>query len=78
MDGTRLDTIEQIEQFLSARAPIEFSATGDDRERYGHISRVLKRFDYARRSKRDRGVLLRHLQHTSGYSRAQVTRLVTR
>ena len=78
MNEERLGTIEQIEQFLSGSAPIDFSATGDDSERYGHISRVLKRFDYPRRSKRERGVLLRYLGHTSGYSRAQVTRLVTR
>jgi len=78
MNEERLDTIEQVERFLRASAPIEFSAAGNDSERYGHISRVLKRFDYPRRSKRERGVLLRYLQHTSGYSRAQVTRLVTR
>jgi hypothetical protein len=78
MNEERLGTIEQIEQFLSASAPIEFSASGGDSERYGHISRVLKRFDYPRRGKRERGILLRYLQHTSGYSRAQVTRLVTR
>jgi hypothetical protein len=78
MNEERIDTIEQIEQFLDASASIEFSASGDDSERYGHISRVLKRFDYPRRNKRERGVLLKYLQHTSGYSRAQVTRLVTR
>jgi transposase InsO family protein len=78
MNEERICTIEQVEQFLSASAPIEFSATGDDSERYGHISRVLNRFDYPRRSKRERGVLLGYLGRTSGYSRAQVTRLVTR
>ena len=77
MNETRLCTIEQIEQFLSASAQIEFSAHGDDSERYEHISRVLKRFDYPRRSKRERGVLLRYLQLTSGYSRAQITCLIT-
>ena len=41
MNEERLCTIEQIEQFLSASASIEFSASGDDSERYGHISRVL-------------------------------------
>ena len=76
MNETQLCTIEQIEQFLSASAPVEFSAAGDDSERYGHISRVLKRFDYPGRKKRERGVLLNYLRHTSGYSRAQVTRLV--
>lgn len=42
-------------------------------ERYAHINRV---FDYSRRGRHDRGVLLRYIQHTSGYSRAQATRLV--
>jgi hypothetical protein len=35
MNETRLCTIEQIERFLSASDPIEFSASGDDMERYG-------------------------------------------
>ena len=78
MNEARLTTIEQIEQFLNASSSIEFSAADDDGERYGHITRVLTRFDYPGRQKRERGVLLRYLQHTSGYSRAQVTRLVTR
>ena len=76
MNETRLCTIEQIEQFLGASAQIDFSAHGGDLERYAHIADVLKRFDYHQRDKHDRGVLLRYLQHTSGYSRAQLTRLV--
>ena len=76
MNETRLCTIEQIEQFLSASAQIEFSAHGDDAQRYEHISRVLKRFDYPRQGKREKGVLLKYLRHTSGYSRAQITRLI--
>jgi hypothetical protein len=46
-----------IEQFLSASNSIEFSAAGDNGERYGHISRVLTRFDYPGRNKRERSVL---------------------
>lgn len=68
MNDTRLCTIEQIEQFLGASAQIDFSAHGGDLERFG----------YHQRGKRERGVLLRYLQHTSGYSRAQVNRLVGR
>lgn len=78
MDESQLRTIEQIEQFLAASAKVAFAAHGGDMERYAHISRVLKRFDYPRRNKHERGVLLRYLQHTSDYSRAQVTRLVAR
>ena len=76
MDESQLRTIEQIDQFLIASADVAFTAHGGDVERYAHISRVLQRFDYPRCSKHDRGVLLRYLQHTSGYSRAQITRLV--
>ena len=76
MNESRLSTIEQIEQFLSASSQGEFSAHGGHAERYEHISRLLQRFDYSLRKRRERGVLLRYLQHTIGYSRAQVTRLV--
>jgi intergrase/recombinase len=59
MDESQLRTIEQIEQFLGASAEVAFAAHCDDVERYAHISRVLKRFDYPRCNKHDRGVLLR-------------------
>ena len=78
MDESRLSTIGQIEEFLSASTQVEFSAHSGDTERYAHISRVLRRFDYPRRNKRERGVLLAYLRHISGYSRPQLTRLVTR
>ena len=64
LDEERLSTIEQIEQierFLSASSEIEFLAAGGDGERYEHISHVLKRFGDPGRTKRERGVLWRHL-----------------
>ena len=80
MNETRLTTIAQIKEFLDASRQVEFSAHGGggDAERYAHISRVLRRFDYPRRDKTERGVLLAYLRHTSGYSRSQLTRLVAR
>ena len=77
MNDSKLRTIEQIELFLSSSIEVEFSMHGDDPARYAHISRVLKRLDYPRRNKRERGVVLRYLQRTSRYSRSQLTRLVT-
>jgi transposase InsO family protein len=76
MDESRLNTIGQIKEFLKASSQIAFSAHGNDVQRYAHISRVLKRFDYPRLSKSDKGVLRTYLCHTSGYSRAQITRLI--
>jgi transposase InsO family protein len=82
MDETRLRTIEQLQQFLSATPEVAFTApragSAADNQRYEHISRVLARFDYPRRNKRERGVVLAYLRRTSGYGRAQLNRLVAR
>ena len=78
MNETRLTTIAQIQEFLNACSVVAFTPSGDDVERYAHISRVLKRLDYPRLGKADKGVLLRYLRLTSGYSRQQLTRLVQR
>jgi hypothetical protein len=80
MDESRLRSIAQLQEFLSATAQVAFSAeataNANDAQRYVHISRVLLRLDYAHLGKHDRAVVLAYLRHTSGYSRAQVTRLV--
>ena len=80
MNETKLRTIAQLQDFLKATPEVSFSRVGkeEDGQRYAHISRVLKRFDYAQRKKHERGVILAYLQHTSGYSRAQIKRLVAR
>lgn len=76
MNEARLRTIEQIEQFLKGCEQVEFTPYDTDEQRYEHISQVLRRFDYPRRSKVERGTLLEYLRRTTSYSRAQVTRLV--
>jgi len=80
MDETKLRTIAQLQEFLGATPAVKFTlaAGAGDTKRYDHISRVLKRFDYPRRKKGERGVVLAYLRHTSGYSRPQITRLVAR
>ena len=78
MNETKLCTIDQLRDFLRSSADMEFSAHGTDDERYAHISGVLSRFSYPQRSKSDKGVVRAYLARTSGYSRAQVTRLIQR
>jgi hypothetical protein len=60
MNETKLCTIAQLQDFLKATPQVSFSGIGekDDIERYAHISRVLKRFDYPHRKKPERGVVL--------------------
>jgi len=77
MNETQLCTIEQIESFLDASAAIEFLVVGNVSERYEHISRLLKRFDHPGAANAN-AVCCGDLQYTSGYSRAQITRLVAR
>src|ERR1035437_1106761 len=78
MDEAKLRTVAQLQEFLDATQEISFTGTpgNSDSQRYEHISRVLKRFEYPGRSKGERGVVLAYLRRTSGYSRSQITRLV--
>lgn len=80
MDETKLRTIAQLQEFLDATPEVKFTLAAGvgDAQRYEHISRVLKRFEYRQCGKHDRGVVLAYLRHTSGYSRPQITRLVAR
>jgi len=56
MNEAKLCTIAQLQDFLEATPQVSFSGIGekDDSERYAHISRVLKRFDYPHRTKSER------------------------
>lgn len=76
MNESKLSTIELIVQFLAGTLEVTFTKHGDEAAVYQHITRVLKRFDFPRRTKFERGVLLKYLRLTTGYSRAQMTRLV--
>jgi len=80
MDETKLCSIAQLQEFLAATPEVSFTGVSEDgdSQRYEHISRVLRRFDYLQRDKRERGVVLAYLRRTSGYSRTQITRLVAR
>lgn len=77
MNETKLTRIEQLRDFLSGTAEVVFQP-GQDDERYAHIAEVLRRFQYARLKRPDKGVILRYLERTTGYSRQQLTRLVAR
>ena len=50
----------------------------DDEGRYAWVESVLRRFDYRQLARPQRGPVLAYLQRLSGYSRAQITRLVSR
>ncbi|MCW5259254.1 transposase [Verminephrobacter eiseniae] len=78
MDESRLQTISQLRAFLAGTLEVRFCVPDNDDARYAHIVAVAVRLDYAKLKRPDKGVVLRYLQRTSGYSRAQLTRLLMR
>ena len=79
MNETRLTTLEQVRSFLAGTVEVGFCATkGGEDERYRHIAAVLSRFGYRQLRRPDKGLILRYLERTTGYSRQQITRLVKR
>ena len=63
---------------LEGTEALEFRRAEDDAGRYGWIEAVLRRFEYRQLPRGDRAPVLAYLQRLSGYSRAQITRLVSR
>ena len=78
MNEAQVRTLEQVREVLAGTHSLEMRPVADEAGRYAWIEAVLKRFDYRCLKRADRGVLLTYLQRISGYSRAQVTRLVSR
>ena len=78
MNEAQVRTLDQVRQVLAGTQAMEFQAAISDEGRYAWIGIVLKRFDYRRLARADRGAVLAYLQRLSGYSRAQITRLVSR
>ena len=78
MNEAQVRTIEQMRLVLGGTQALEFKQAGDDTGRYAWIDAVLRRVDYCQLVRAERGVVLAYLQRLSGYSRAQVTRLVSR
>jgi transposase InsO family protein len=62
---------------LAATEEVDFQGCGQDEERYRHIEAVLRRFGYGSLKRAEKAVVLRYLERTTGYSRQQMTRLVT-
>ena len=76
MNDAKLHTLDELRAFLNDTVAVGFSV--DTPERYDFITRILRRFGYARLRRTEKGVVLRFLGRVSGYSRAQLTRLVGR
>jgi hypothetical protein len=77
MDDKELRTLEQVKQFVDSSQGIDFNGL-NLKEKYQWTEEVLTKFKYHRLKRNGKGILRRYIEKVTGYSRAQVTRLVGR
>ena len=75
MNINDLNTIEQLEQFLTGSQSVAFLVASSKDECYRGIQRTLVKFRYPSLNKRSKGVVVRFLVKITGYSRQPITRL---
>lgn len=75
MNDKNLVTLQQLEAFTRASGNIVF-AGASRKEKYQWIEELLVRFFYFTLRKRDKMTIRRYIMKMTGYSKAQVTRLI--
>jgi hypothetical protein len=76
MNESRLETIEQIREFLTGTAEVAFSIPADESTLRAFVATVIRRFRYFSRTKGQRGVVFAYLRRLTGYSRQHLSRLL--
>jgi len=75
MNDTKLETLDQVRQFLEGTEAISFQIESKD-ARYRWIQHTLVKFRYLKLSKTSKGLITRYIRKMTGYSLAQVKRLI--
>ena len=75
MNDTQLETLDQVRQFLEGTEAISFQIESKD-ARYRWIQHTLVKFRYIKLSKTNKGLITRYIRKMTGYSLAQVKRLI--
>jgi len=75
MNDERLQTLDQVQEFVEGSQPMAFRGL-NTREKYQWTEEVLRRFRYQKLKKEGKGLIKDYLLKVTGYSRAQVTRLI--
>ena len=75
MNDSQISTISEITEFLKQHDKVQFKYQ-NKAQAYAWVEDTLVKFTYIKLSKSDKGVLRTYLGVMTGYSRAQVTRLI--
>ena len=76
MNDSRLNTVKDIEQFLTQAHKITF-VRKDQKQAYEWIEDILVKFNYICLAKKEKSVIKQYIAAMTHYSRAQITRLIT-
>ena len=76
MNDTQISTINDVKEFLSQNDKIQFNYQ-NKAQAYAWIEGTLVKLEYIGLSKADKGAVRAYLGLMTGYSRAQVTRLIS-
>jgi len=77
MNDSRIISIAQIKEFIKISKDIEFRGASQ-KEKYDWIETVLIRFRYFSCRKKDKSILKKYIIQMTGYSDAQLTRLIAK
>jgi hypothetical protein len=77
MNEKDLISLDQVAQFLDGTQAVAFTVLSNKDDRYKWIQRTLIRFDYDKLKRKDKGLIVLYLIKISGYSRQQLTRLIS-
>jgi transposase InsO family protein len=75
MNDTQINTLKAVKEFLTQKNKVQFKYQ-NKAQAYNWIEATLVKFEYIKLSKADKGVLRTYVALMTGYSRAQVTRLI--
>lgn len=76
MSLEQLTTIDAISQFLEGTQSVAFNVAASKQARYRWVQKALVKLQYWQLGKADKGVVTRYLMKVTGYSRAQIKRLI--
>lgn len=74
----QIRSLEQVRDVVSGLVALKLPPRQDDELRYRWIDTALQGMQYRELARSERGLVLNYLQRLTGYSRAQVNRLVAR
>src|SRR3989338_1637400 len=75
MNDSQIKTISELKKFLQSTCKVAFQRQSQA-EAYVWIKKVLKRFQYFRLKRLEKGIVQDYIKHMTRYSKSQVTRLI--